>query len=677
MEAKIYKWMKNKKKPASLKHIQRELRLSPAAAEAALEGLVKKGKLVRSGSTRYTLPGQEVLVPGSLRIDRHGRMQFHTEDGRRFRVSATGTGRHDDLVQCRILPRRGNTPAQAEVRKVTEQAHEVVTGRYTITDQGAVVECLDARLGTVRVTNPSAASDGDLVSVRITSVPAGGGLSARGVVESVLGNGNDAIGYLRAIAVNHGIRLHFDEDVLAEAEALPDISEKDLAGREDLRLLTTFTIDGADAKDLDDAVSLEVLKDGTRRLGVHIADVSHYVRAGGALDRESYRRGNSTYLPGLTIPMLPERLSNGLCSLWPDGDKLTLSAILDFDRDGNLTGHRIVRSVIRSNARLTYGEVQEVLDGGNSGNAQPFKDMLLEMEDLRAQLKKARTAAGALDFDLPEPRFVLNCDGWPERIEKRFPTRATQLIEEFMLAANRTVATTAAKEGLPIVYRAHPVPDQDKTDELWRFLATMGYSGRGASPTQFQRIIRAAEGKPEEHVVNYAILRAMQKAIYTDTNEGHFGLAFTHYCHFTSPIRRYSDLVTHRALKAFIEGGGQPKATAGAAKRCTQCEIASMESEREAHDLMKAQFMRSRLGEVYDGVISGVTGFGIFVELDNTVEGLVHITGLGDDYYVFDEAARALVGERTGKRYVLGQPVRVQVAAVKLAPPSVDFVLHE
>ena len=679
METRIYKWMKQHRKPASLKSMQKELKLSHGAARDAVDALVKQGRLIKSDSTRYALPAAEKLLQGNLRIDRYGRMHFVAENGERYKVlsGAMHGGRHEDAVQCRILPRRGNAPAQAVVKKVTQQAHEVVTGRYAITDEGAVVQCLDARLGTIRVSNQAKACDGDLVSVRITSVPADSSLPAKGIVESVLGDGNDAIGYLRAIAVTRGIPLCFNDAALQEAEALPEISPDDLKGRKDLRSLTVFTIDGADAKDLDDAVSLEFLGGGVRRLGVHIADVSHYVRPGSALDAEGFERGNSTYLPGLTIPMLPERLSNGLCSLWPNGDKLTMSALLDYDPEGQLIGQRIVKSVIRSRARLTYGEVLDVLEGGDGQTARPFGDAIKQMDILRSQLKKARIAMGSLDFDLPEPYFVLGEDGWTERIEKRLPSRATQLIEEFMLAANRAVATTASQEELPVVYRTHPVPDEDKTEELWKFLSSMGYNGRGASAKQFQRVIKAAAGKPEEHVVNYAILRAMQKAVYSPTNEGHYGLAFTHYCHFTSPIRRYSDLATHRALKDHIEDRKAGDGSPAVAKRCTKCEIASMESEREAHDLLKARYMQSRLGEVYGGVISSVTGFGIFVELDNTVEGLVHITALGDDYYVFDERTRTLTGERSGNRYSLGQPVRVQVAAAKLAPPSVDFVLHK
>jgi ribonuclease R len=678
MEKRIYHWMKQYNKPASLKRMQRELSLSSSSVKSAVETLVRQGRLVMSGSTRFSLPSGDKILHGRLRIDRQGRMHFVSEEGERFRVVTGGLhgGRHEDEVRCRILPRRGKTPPQAVVREVTGQAHEVVTGRYNVTAGGAMVHCLDQRLGKVRITKQAKACDGDLVSVRITSVPSDSGLPARGTVESVLGDGNDAAGYLRAVAVSHGIPLYFDEAVLAEAEALPEITKDALKGRKDLRGLTVFTIDGADAKDLDDAVSLEELKNGNRRLGVHIADVSHYVRPGGALDAAGYERGNSTYLPGLTLPMLPERLSNGLCSLWPDKDKLTLSALLDFDGEGRLVGRRIVRSVIRSRARLTYDEVLQLLEGRKGKNAG-LMDTLKKMDALRAQLKARRIADGALDFDLPEPYFVTGEDGWAQRIEKRMPDRATQVIEEFMLAANRAVATLAFEENLPVVYRTHPVPDEEKAGELWRFLAGMGYSGRGASPKQLQRVIKAAKGKPEEHVVNYAILRAMQKAVYSATDDGHYGLAFTHYCHFTSPIRRYSDLATHRALKAHIEGRKPAGASEIVAKRCTNCEIASMESEREAHDLLKAQYMQSRLGEVYDGVVSGVTNFGIFVELDNTVEGLVHITALNNDYYAYDESARTLTGERTGKRYSLGQAVRVQVAAARLAPPSVDLVLHE
>ena len=678
MENKVYRWMKQNNKPASLRRMQRELSLSSAAVKTAVDALVKNGRLVSSGSTSFALPSGDKIMHGRLSIDRRGRMHFVSEAGERFRVVAGGLhgGRHEDKVRCRILPSRGKGPAQAVVKEVTGQAHEVVTGRYTVTDAGAMVHCLDSRLGKVRVTNQVQASDGDLVSVRITSVPSDSSLPARGTVESVLGDGNDAVGFLRAIAVVHDIPLTFDESALKEAEALPDISPNDLTGREDLRGLTAFTIDGADAKDLDDAVSLEKRKGGVWRLGVHIADVSHYVKPGSALDAAGFARCNSAYLPGLTLPMLPERLSNGLCSLWPDGDKLTMSALLDFDGEGRLVGRRVVNSVIRSRARLTYDEVLDVLEGGNGKTAKPFADTLRKMDALRAKLKARRIADGTLDFDLPEPVFILGEDGWAQRIEKRMANRATQLIEEFMLAANRAVATLASEKGLPVIYRTHPEPDEDRTAELWQFLAGLGYTGRGASPKQFQRVIRAAEGKPEEHVVNYAILRAMQKAVYSDTDDGHYGLAFTHYCHFTSPIRRYSDLATHRALKAHIEGKDPADGSAAAAKRCTKCEIASMESEREADDLLRAQYMQSRLGEVCDGVISGVTGFGIFVELDNTVEGLVHITALNDDYYTYDEQKRTLSGERTGKRYRLGQAVRVQVAAAKLAPPSVDFVLH-
>ncbi|MFZ5975938.1 MAG: RNB domain-containing ribonuclease, partial [Bacillota bacterium] len=469
METMIYKWMKRNRKPASLKRMQKELNLSSCATRNAVDALVKQGRLIKSDSTRYALPAAEKILHGNLRIDRHGRMHFVSEDGERYKVLSGGLhgGRHEDTVQCRILPRRGNTPPQAVVKKVTEQAHEVVTGRYTITDEGAMVHCLDPRLGVIRVSGHARATDGDLVSVRITSVPADSSLPAHGTVESVLGNGSDAVGYLKAIAVSHGIPLHFEEAAFMESEALPEISPDDLKDREDLRSLTAFTIDGADAKDLDDAVSLETLGNGIRRLGVHIADVSHYVRPCSALDAEGFKRGNSTYLPGLTIPMLPERLSNGLCSLWPNGDKLTMSAILDYDAEGKLIGSRIVKSVIRSRARLTYNEVFDVLEGRDGKNALPFADTLMQMDVLRNQLKKARIAAGSLDFDLPEPYFNLGEDGWSESIEKRLPNRATQLIEEFMLAANRAVATMAEKEELPVVYRAHPVPDEDKTLELW------------------------------------------------------------------------------------------------------------------------------------------------------------------------------------------------------------------
>ncbi len=637
METRIYNWMKKNKKPASIRRIQKSLNTSSRATNAALDSLVKKEKLVKIGSTRVALPDNLPLIDGKLKIDRNGKLIFHTENGERYPVLSTLGGRHDDIVQCYILPRRGHSPAQAIVKKIVEHAHQIVTGRYVITDRGAQVQCLDPRLGIVYVKDSTIAADGDLVSVNVTSTPVDSKLPSRGTVIEVLGDGNDAIGYLRSIAVSKGISIRFEENIIQTANQLDSISEKDLVGRDDLRNMTIFTIDGASAKDLDDAISLQVLEDGTRRLGVHIADVSHYVKPNSVLDDEGYKRGNSTYLPGLTFPMLPERLSNGLCSLLPGEDKLTLSAFIDYDKAGNVTKTRLAKSVIASSERLTYTEVQQVLDGDMSGKAAKFKDTLLIMEELRQQLKAARIANGSMDFDLPESTFILNDDGWAKEITLRSATHATQLIEEFMLAANQSVAKIADKNRLPAIFRSHPEPDGDRTMDLWAFLSTMGYGGKGCNPKEFQRVLRAVSGKPEEHVVNYAILRSMQKAVYTSQNEGHYGLAFTHYCHFTSPIRRYSDLVTHRAIKEYIDGNETGTAKDAIAKRCTDCEIASMDAEREANDLMKAKFMQSKVGDVFDGVISSVTNFGIFVELENGVEGLVHITALGDDYYIYDE----------------------------------------
>ena len=511
------------------------------------------------------------------------------------------------------------------------------------------------------------------------------------------------------IAEEYGIYTRFSKGALKEAQSLPvSVTEEMISqapgegtGRLDLRGLPTVTIDGADTKDYDDAVSLVAAGDNWQ-VGVHIADVSEYVREGSALDQEALRRGTSFYPAGRVIPMLPAELSNGICSLNTGVDRLTVSCLMTMDREGNLLDYHLAESVIHVDARLTYDGVVRLLEEGDEseiagslstqgyrgvkGRTHTIAVMLRRLGRIAAQLRRKREERGSLGFDFPESNIELDDKGRPVRISAARSNIATELIEELMILANETVAKHCCLNSIPCVYRVHAAPEPAKLNELRIVLRRYGYQlkpNKGTvEPRDIAEIIEKIEGTPEEAAVSRITLRSMQKACYAATCDGHFGLALEYYCHFTSPIRRYPDLLVHRCLKEWLRGRMTQErriylnaVLPEMAKTSSDREQRAMEAEREAAKLKKAQYMQSRIGETYEGVISGVTGFGLFVELPNTVEGMIYIGDLIDDDYYFDENRYILVGETTGRIFALGDPVTIVVSGADPAKRNVDFIV--
>jgi ribonuclease R len=531
------------------------------------------------------------------------------------------------------------------------------------------------------------APDEAIVSVEITEWPTRTG-SPVGRVTDIIGAAEDPEVEAEVILRKYGLPNRFPDRVEAEAREVPDeVEEGAIKGREDLRGLRIITIDGETAKDFDDAVYVDRTKDGGYRLLVSIADVSHYVRPGTALDAEAFSRGTSVYFPARCIPMLPEALSNGICSLNPAVDRLTMTAEMVFDSEGRMTGKRFYESVIKSAERMTYTDVHKLIKGDdaeiNDRYSRIREDVLL-MAGLAGLLLDRRVEDGSIDFDLPEPQVILDIEGRTEDIIRVERNAAHRLIEEFMLAANRAVATEFTSQSLPFLYRVHDEPDRESTDDFAEFVFSLGLDFKpSGGPKAFQKVITAARGKPEERLVNTVLLRSMKQAIYSDENAGHFGLAFTDYTHFTSPIRRYPDLIVHRLLKLLMRGkyGKREQARMEAelpetTARSSATERKAMEAEREILDLKKTQFMKDKVGEVYEGFISGVTGFGLFVELKEWfVEGLVHVSSLLDDYYTFDDKRHTLTGEHTKKTFRLADEVTVQVTGVNIELRRIEMTL--
>ena len=542
----------------------------------------------------------------------------------------------------------------------------------------------------IRKKDFSGAKKGDKVVVQITSYPDQHN-SAEGRISEIISRAGQPGGDIKAIARTYNMRETFPSRANAEAKAMKrqGVREEDIQKRKDLRGKHIFTIDGADSKDFDDAVSLDILPNGNYRLGVHIADVSHYVKEDGPLDKEALKRGTSVYLLNQVIPMLPKALSNDICSLNPYQDRLTLSVDMELTPEGTMVNHEIYESVIRSAARFVYDDVSDLLEDGkwNLGKKyEPFREDLLSMHKLALKLEEKRHERGSIDFDLDESEIRLNEKGIPVSVEIAQRRSANKMIEEFMLLANETVAEHFYWMEVPFLYRVHEKPETEKIESLKIFLRSFGILLRGnrssIHPRAISNILEQVKGKPSENVVSSVTLRSMQKAYYSTSCEGHFGLALKYYCHFTSPIRRYPDLMIHRIIKAVLHHGVDgklirhfAKAASEAADLSSAAERKAIEAEREVEKMKKAEYMSYHVGEVFDGIISGVTGFGLYVQLENTIEGLVRIDSLYDDYYDYDAEKYALKGRRNGKTYKLGDKVRIFVDNVNTDRGEIDFLL--
>ena len=513
-----------------------------------------------------------------------------------------------------------------------------------------------------------------------------------GKVVEILGHVNDPGVDILSVIRRYELAVEFPDEVYAEIEHLEtEVKEEDKIGREDIRDWLTITIDGEDAKDLDDAVTMKKLDNGNYELGVHIADVSHYVRENTELDKEAYARATSVYLVDRVIPMLPHKLSNGICSLNPHVDRLALSCIMEIDQKGEVVAHRVAETVINSNYRMTYTAVREILEDGTPellAQYQEILPMLEEMEDLRQILGRKRRKRGSVNFDLPESKIILDENGKPVEIKPYERSISTNMIEEFMLVCNETIAENSFWQEMPFMYRSHQEPDEDKLEKMEQFIRGFGYHLRKKDgeihPREIQKVLREAEGKDEERIITRIILRSMMQARYTAENGGHFGLAAKYYCHFTSPIRRYPDLEIHRMIKKMLHGELDEKASANYrkkmpdwAKHCSKQERVAEDAERDTDALKKVEYMEDKVGEIYEGIISGVTGWGIYVELPNTIEGMVALNQMDDDFYEFDDKNMMVYGKRTKKSYRLGDRVVVSVVKVDRMMNTIDFMFED
>ena len=608
-------------------------------------------------------------------------------------ADSMGGAMNGDTVEVDLIPEYlwKNSPEGIVTRVVGRKTAEIVGTFDRSRKFGFVVpESRKFREDVfVRKKDFSGARKGDKVVVQITRYPDRNN-SAEGRITEIISRAGQPGGDIKAIARSYDMRETFPSRVNAEAKAMKrrGITEADISGRRDLRNKKIFTIDGADSKDFDDAVSIELLDNGNYLLGVHIADVTHYVREDGPLDMEALKRGTSVYLIDQVIPMLPKALSNGICSLNPHEDRLTLSVDMELTPDGTVVNHEIYESVINSAERLVYDDVSDLLEKNDSEIGDRYahiREELFMMNNLAVRLSKNRHDRGSLDFDLDEADITLDERGMPSDISIAKRRSANKLIEEFMLLANETVAEHFYWLQVPFIYRVHEKPALDKMEKLKVFLRSFGITIRGSAgsmhPKAISSILDDVKGRPHENVVNSVTLRSMQKAFYSTECAGHFGLSLKYYCHFTSPIRRYPDLMIHRIIKYCMRNGISEKTSKHfrkkaeeAAEQSSLAERRAVEAEREVEKLKKAEFIRCHIGESFDGVISGVTDFGIYVELENTVEGLIRVDDLRDDYYDFDREKYALTGRRTNNVYKLGDEIRIIVGYVDIERREINFL---
>jgi len=690
---------KHASRPLSLREIQETLDLSAGERKdlgRTLKGLVKEGSLVQLKGGRFALPKKVNLVVGRLSVHRDGYGFVSPADGGRDDLFIPARhirpAMHGDLVVARQEHSIRSGRPEGRVIRVEQRAHRLVVGRYRVEHGVGFVLPADPRLHDALLVSPGADLDvrpEQVVLVEIESYP-GRNRGAVGRIREVLGNATDPDVEIRVAAIQFNLPYEFPAAVLAEAgKVAPPVKEIEMTGRDDLRAINFVTIDGETARDFDDAVAIRRLGEGYR-LTVAIADVAHYVAAGSAVDKEALTRGTSVYFPGACLPMLPEALSNGICSLNPGVDRLVLAAELDFDARGRRTGVRFCEAVMHSRARLTYTEVADVLGQGTSGVPAAIQDfvddleIMRELAELRIALRKQR---GSLDFDLPEAQIHLDLQGRPEDIVRMERNPAHRLIEEFMLAANEAVASWLVQLRQPMIFRVHEAPGEGKMADFQEFIAhfNQGISlpAEGVRPKLLQELLERVAGRPEEYVINQVLLRSLPQAYYSTINLGHFGLAADNYCHFTSPIRRYPDLAVHRILKRQLSGGGQGKSDDAAsleeiASRSSSAERRAMEAERDIVNLKKCQYVADKVGEKYHGMVTSVHAFGLFVELQEIfVEGLVHVSSLEDDFYQYEEERHRLIGMNRRCEFTIGTPVRVTVHKVDLDRREIDFRLAD
>ncbi|AWR86620.1 ribonuclease R [Meiothermus taiwanensis] len=697
LEQRIYEHLKkHPKKRFSLRELVRSLRLDKDEAKEALDLLVAEGKVVEPRRKLYQLP--EGLGKKGL----EGRLQAHAA-GFAFVIPSNpdlpdlyipkgylGGAWHGDLVRAEPRPPGRDGKPWGVVVEVLERAHHQVVGRLYFKRGYAWLKPDDPRLPALKLKPEGleGLESGARLVVRITYPSGRKPQEPYGEFAGYLGQGESPEVETEAIIAKYELRSVFPPEALAEAEKVAHLDAKEIARREDFRALRVFTIDGADAKDFDDAIHIELLPNGNYRVGIHIADVSHYVREFSPLDQEAYARATSVYLPGRVLPMLPEQLSNGICSLKPHEDRLVLSVLVELTPKGRVKHYRFAEGVIRSVARLTYTEVEAFAASGKAPTPDWSPELQNDLKlllELTRTLKERRLEQGALDFRFTEVKVEVDEDGNLHLIPQKEP-RARSLIEELMLLANRVVAKHLAERQIPTLFRVHEDPSEEAYNKLVAALGRLGYSlpGGEPSPKALQSILKQAEGRPEEAVVSTLLLRSLRLARYAAENLGHFGLAAEHYLHFTSPIRRYPDLVVHRVLRALLkrrvtqarkEEWAQrfPKIAEHASER----ERAAENAERELTKYYQCLWAQKHQGETFRGTVSGVTGFGVFVSLDNGVEGMIRLGALEDDHYQYIEELLALEGLRTKRRIRIGDEMEVKIEGANPSARQIDLVPTE
>lgn len=610
-----------------------------------------------------------------------------------------GNALNGDVVSIKIIKEgKAEKRAEAKIVKVLKRDKETVVGTFQKNRNFGFVVPDDQKFHTdifISKKNCQKAKNNDKVVTKILRYPEKG-KNAEGEIVEVLGNVNQAGVDMLCVIKEFDLPNEFPEPVLKEAHKIaPTIQPKDLKinhekNRIDLREkenMHIFTIDGEDAKDLDDAIWVGKADNGHYLLDVHIADVSHYVKKGSNLDNEAIFRGTSVYMFDRVIPMLPFELSNGICSLNAGQDRLALSCLMEIDANGKVVASDVYKSVIRVTERMSYTDVNKILNHSDEKVVQKYQPYLADfklMEELAHVLKNRRVRAGYLNLDIPESKMILDENGKCVDVQKYETTFANEIIEQFMLTANETVAEKFYWLKIPFIYRVHEEPDIDKVKELNQFLWNFGYkihiSQDTVHPTEFAKVLEAVKGKPEEKVVSNLILRTLKLARYENENRGHFGIASKFYCHFTSPIRRYPDLFIHRMISEYFEADEERQTQFFAdsekyAKSSSECEQLATKAEREAEHIKKAEFMESKIGEEYEAIISSITPFGMFAELENTVEGLIRFENMGDEYFIYDENKKQLIGERTNRVFKIGDAISIRVIQASKLTRQIDFEL--
>lgn len=657
-----------------------------------MDALVAEGKVGLSKRGKYGKPEAFALV-GTFTGNAKG-FGFVTIEGQEQDIfipaDKTGDALHGDKVQIVASAARTGRRAEGAVIRVLERANETLVGYYQKSKNFGFVIPDNQKISAdifIPQGKDMGAVNGHKVVVRLTDY-GGERRNPEGVITEIIGHVNDPGTDILSIAKAYGLPEEYPPEVMQQVSRIPDeITGADMAGRRDLRGWQTVTIDGEDAKDLDDAITIS-REDYGYKLGVHIADVSNYVTEGSPLDQEALKRGTSVYLADRVIPMLPHKLSNGICSLNAGTDRLALSCIMEIDPQGRVQGHEIVESVIRVDRRMTYTAVNAIVTERDESVMQEYEgfvEMFDLMKELADILREKRRQRGSIDFDFPETKVILDERGRAVDIRPYERNAATKIIEDFMLMANETIAEDYFWQELPFVYRTHDNPDPEKMKRLGVFINNFGYSIRTQQgevhPKELQKLLAKIEGTEEEALISRLTLRSMKQAKYMPVCTGHFGLAAKYYTHFTSPIRRYPDLQIHRIIKENLRGGLTEKRIAhydkiltGVTVQCSASERRAEEAERETIKLKKCEYMSRRIGESFEGVISGVTTWGFYVELPNTVEGLVHVSELHGDYYVFDEERMELRGEMSGRSFKLGQKIRVVVTGTDRLTRTIDFI---